>query len=106
MDYHRQRVIVLFNRNLPTRCHKTSLRAFISWIAGMDVVCIFNRGSNRGWADIQGKALSPFSKLLLIRNIFNKRLRLSSPYSIFIGEGRPKCYNYDFPLMVIPISTV
>ncbi len=23
-------------------------------------MCIFNRGSNRGWADIQGKALSPF----------------------------------------------
>ncbi len=40
--YHRQkgellsyRVIVRFNRNLPTRCHKTSLRAFVSWIAGM-----------------------------------------------------------------------
>ncbi len=30
-----QRAIVLFNRNLPTRCHKTSLRAFISWVAGM-----------------------------------------------------------------------
>ncbi len=29
------RMIVLFNRNLPTRCHKTSLRAFVSWIAGM-----------------------------------------------------------------------
>ncbi len=30
-----QRMIVLLNRNLPTRCHETSLRAFISWIAGM-----------------------------------------------------------------------
>ncbi len=29
------RVIVLFNRNLPTRCHKTSLGAFVSCIAGM-----------------------------------------------------------------------
>ncbi len=26
---------MLFDRNLPTHCHKTSLRAFISWIAGM-----------------------------------------------------------------------
>ncbi len=24
-----QRAIVLFNRNLPTRCHKTFLRAFV-----------------------------------------------------------------------------
>ncbi len=32
-----KRAIVLFNRNLPTRCYKTSLRAFISWIAGMAV---------------------------------------------------------------------
>ncbi len=24
-----------FNKNLPTRCHETSLRTFISWIAGM-----------------------------------------------------------------------
>ncbi len=31
----RKRVIMLLNRNLPTRCQKTSLRAFISWIAGM-----------------------------------------------------------------------
>ncbi len=46
---------MLLNRDLPTRCHENSLRAFISWIAG-----IFNRGSNRGWADIQGKALSLF----------------------------------------------
>ncbi len=30
-----ERAIMLFNRNLPTRCQKTSLRAFISWIAGM-----------------------------------------------------------------------
>ncbi len=28
-----QRAILLFNRNLPTRCHKTSLRLFVSWIA-------------------------------------------------------------------------
>ncbi len=28
---------MLFNRNLPIRCHKTSLRAFISWIAGMEI---------------------------------------------------------------------
>ncbi len=34
-----ERAIMLFNRNLPTRCHKTSLRAFISR-------CIFNSGSN------------------------------------------------------------
>ncbi len=30
-----KRSLMLFNRYLPTRCHKTSLRAFISWIAGM-----------------------------------------------------------------------
>ena len=29
------RVRVLFNRNLPSHCHETSLMAFISWIAGM-----------------------------------------------------------------------
>ncbi len=32
---HYERVIMHFNRNLPDRCQKTSLRAFISWIAGM-----------------------------------------------------------------------
>ncbi len=35
-------MIMFFNRNFPTRCHKTPLRAFISWSAGM-AVCIFNR---------------------------------------------------------------
>ncbi len=34
-EFRSQRVIMLFNRTLPTRCQKTSLRAFISWIAGM-----------------------------------------------------------------------
>ncbi len=38
-----ERVIVLFNRNLPTRCHKTSLRAFVSWIAGM-ALCMATYG--------------------------------------------------------------
>ncbi len=28
---------MLLNRNLPTRCHETTLRAFISWIAGMAI---------------------------------------------------------------------
>ena len=28
-DLHDERAIVFFNRNLPTRCHKTSLRAFV-----------------------------------------------------------------------------
>ena len=57
-----QRAIMLFNGNLPTHCQETSLRAFISWIAGItdmeDAVCIFNRGSNRGWEDIQGEPLT------------------------------------------------
>ncbi len=34
---------MLFNRNLPTRCQKTSLRAFISWIAGIDNILLFSR---------------------------------------------------------------
>ncbi len=36
-----QIAIMLFTRNLPTRCHKTSLRAFISWIAGisLELIC-------------------------------------------------------------------
>ena len=29
------KVIMLFNRDLPTRCQKTSLGAFISLVAGM-----------------------------------------------------------------------
>ncbi len=48
-----QRVIVLFNRNLPTRCHKTSPRAFISWIAGMAL------GMNRN-----GSSVEPFGKTI------------------------------------------
>ena len=40
-----KRAIMLFNGNLPICCHKTSLRAFISWNVGM-ALCIFNRGFN------------------------------------------------------------
>ena len=37
---------MLFNRNLLSRCHKTSLGAFISCIAGSALTDIFNRDSN------------------------------------------------------------
>ncbi len=41
-----ERVIVLFNRNLPIRCHKTSLRAFVSWIADMALIDTRGHTSN------------------------------------------------------------
>ncbi len=42
-----ERAIVLFNRNLPTHSHKTSLRAFVSWIAGMTcrMLCVYSIGA-------------------------------------------------------------
>ena len=36
--YYMQRVIIIFNGKLPIRCHKTSLRAFISEIAGIALI--------------------------------------------------------------------
>ena len=55
-----ERAILDFNRNLPTHCGKTSLRAFLSWVNGMalnyipicyttdtqNVVCQTTRGSS------------------------------------------------------------
>ncbi len=45
-----RRVIMLFNRNLPTRCPKASLRAFMSWIGGMALsirkLCAIYLGGN------------------------------------------------------------
>ncbi len=48
------RVIMLFNRNLPTRCQKTSLRAFISWIACMalSMLCAYSIGAPIGAGQI------------------------------------------------------
>ena len=46
-----ERAIVLFNRNLPTHCHNTSLRAFVSWIVGMALsmrLCAYSIGSPIG----------------------------------------------------------
>ncbi len=47
--------IMLLNRNLPTRCQKTSLRAFISWIAGMALsrmMCAYSIGAPIGAVQI------------------------------------------------------
>ena len=44
-----QREIVLFNGNLPIRCHKTSLRAFVSWIR---MLCAYSIGAPIGAGQI------------------------------------------------------
>ncbi len=60
---------MLFNRNLPIRGHKTSLRAFISWIAGMTLrmQCAYLIGAPilkpEMQADTQGKALLLFDSI-------------------------------------------
>ncbi len=41
-----ERAIVLFNRNLPNCCHKTSLGAFVSWITGMALTVCAKRNAH------------------------------------------------------------
>ncbi len=59
-----ERAIVLFNRNLPTHWHKTSLRAFVSWIAGIALsmmLCVYSIGAPIGAGQIsREKHYDPF----------------------------------------------
>ncbi len=67
-------IIMLFNRNLPIRCHKTSLRAFIS-------VCVLKSGSNIEAGNVRRYPAKSIIALVYLRKyIISKRFKIWSNF--------------------------